>query len=234
MDPNVLHNLSYGMYIVSSFNGDKLNAQIVNTVFQITNEPITIAISVNKKNLTHEYIQASKLFSISVLEQDTPLSVIGKFGFKTGRAIDKFKDTKFKKLDSGCPVVLDNAVCLLEAKVIDAFDCGTHTLFLGEMVWSEMLKQGYVMTYDYYHQVKRGTTPENAPTYIKGETSGKRDVTAQKYRCVICNYIYDPNTGDPDGGIQPGTPFEKIPDSWVCPVCGADKSQFVKEGVCEV
>ncbi|MFH1189583.1 MAG: rubredoxin [Candidatus Omnitrophota bacterium] len=52
----------------------------------------------------------------------------------------------------------------------------------------------------------------------------------QKYRCVVCNYIYDPATGDPDGGIAPGTPFEKLPDGWVCPVCGADKSQFVKEG----
>ncbi len=169
MDPNVLHNLSYGMYIVSSFRAGAFNAQIVNTVFQITNEPITIAISVNKKNLTHEYIEASKIFTVSVLEQDTPISAIGKFGFKTGRSFDKFKDTKFRKLDSGCPVVLDNAICFLEAKVIDSFDCGTHTLFLGEMVHSEILKQGNVMTYDYYHQVKHGGTPENAPTYIKKE-----------------------------------------------------------------
>ncbi len=230
MDPNVLHNISYGVYIVSSNKGNYLNGQIVNTVFQITNDPVTIAISVNKGNLTHEYIEASSRFSISVLEQDTPLSFIGKFGFRSGRKEDKFKDTKFKLLDSGCPVVLDHSTCYIEAKVINKMDCLTHTLFLGELVSSQVLKTGKPMTYSYYHEVKRGTTPSTAPTFIKEETPGKTVGAMQKYRCVVCNYIYDPAIGDPDGGIQPGTAFEQIPDNWVCPVCGADKSQFVKEG----
>lgn len=231
MDPNVLHNLSYGMYVVSSNNGDKLNGQIANTVFQITSDPVTIGISINKKNLTHEYIGASSRFSLSVLDEKTPLAFIGKFGFRSGRAESKFKDIKFKVLDSGCPVVLDNSLCYLEAKVIKSLDCFTHTLYIGEMISSQMLGSGRPMTYDYYHQVKKGTTPKSAPTYIKEEAPrAKEDVVMQKYRCVVCNYIYDPAAGDPDGGVQPGTPFEKIPDSWVCPICGADKSQFVKEG----
>ena len=46
----------------------------------------------------------------------------------------------------------------------------------------------------------------------------------KKYRCVVCEWIYDPAVGDPDGGIAPGTPFEEIPDDWACPVCGVDKS----------
>ncbi len=49
-----------------------------------------------------------------------------------------------------------------------------------------------------------------------------------KYRCIVCGYIYDPEIGDPDGGIEPGIAFEKLPDTWLCPVCGADKSQFEK------
>jgi rubredoxin len=49
-----------------------------------------------------------------------------------------------------------------------------------------------------------------------------------KYECTVCGYIYDPALGDPDGKIEPGTPFEKLPDDWVCPICGADKSQFKK------
>ena len=49
-----------------------------------------------------------------------------------------------------------------------------------------------------------------------------------KYRCIICGYIYDPAVGDADGGIKPGLPFEKLPDNWVCPVCGAAKDQFEK------
>ena len=231
MDPNVLHNIGYGMYVVSSNKGNLLNGQIANTLFQITNEPITVAVSINKKNLTHEYIEVSKRFSVSILEQETPLSFMGKFGFKSGRTEDKFKDTKFIKLVSGCPVVIENTLCYIEAKVINQFDCGTHTLFLGQMTDSRILKTGKPMTYDYYHQVKRGTTPETAPTFIRKEGSVQlKGGTMQKYRCTVCGYIYDPAIGDPDGGIQPGTAFEDIPDSWLCPVCGAKKTEFVKEG----
>ncbi len=229
MDPNVLHNLSYGMYIVSSNKGDLLNGQIVNTVFQITSEPVSIGISINNKNLTHEYIESSGHFSLSILDQRTPLSYIGKFGFRSGRTEDKFKGTNFIRLQSGCPVVLDNALCYVAAKVVKKLDCFTHTLFIGTMIESKMLKAGVPMTYDYYHQEKHGTTPSSAPTFIKEEAPGaKKEVAMQKYRCVVCNYIYDPAVGDPDGGIEPGTPFEKIPDAWVCPICGADKTQFEK------
>ncbi|MFC1624463.1 rubredoxin, partial [Candidatus Omnitrophota bacterium] len=124
----------------------------------------------------------------------------------------------------------DHAIGYIEAKVINRLDCGTHTLFIGEVTDSKVLKTGRPMTYEYYHQVKRGTTPKTAPTYLKEEgilTGGEK---MQKYRCSICNYIYDPSIGDPDGGIQPGTAFEDIPEGWVCPVCGASKDKFVKEG----
>jgi len=224
-----LHNLSYGMYIVSSNKGKLLNGQIANTVFQITSEPVTIAISINKKNLTHEYIEISGRFGVSILAEETPLIFIGKFGFRSGRTEDKFKDTKYAVLGSGCPVVLENVLCYLETKVINKFDCGTHTVFLGEMTESKMVRAGRPMTYDYYHQVKRGTTPATAPTFIKDESMIKPKVPMQKYRCTICNYIYDPEIGDPDGKVPPGTRFEDIPENWVCPVCGADKSQFIKE-----
>jgi ferric-chelate reductase [NAD(P)H] len=158
------------MYIISSNRDDKLNGQVANTVFQITNEPVTIAISINKNNLTHEYIESSRRFTISVLSEETPLQFIGKFGFKTGRREDKFKDVNFKKLESGCPVILDNSICYLEAKVTGKLDCGTHTLFLGELTESEMVKPGKPMTYEYYHLVKKGKTPRAAPTFINGET----------------------------------------------------------------
>ena len=225
MDPNVLHNIGYGMYIVASNKGDSLNGQIANAVIQITNDPVTVAVSINKQNLTHEFIEKSGKFSVSILSEDTPLNFIGKFGFKSGRKEDKFKEIEFKKLSSGCPAVLDYSLGYFDAKVINKLDCGTHTLFLGEMIESGILKTGTPMTYSYYHQVKRGTTPRTAPTFIKGEGGS----TVQKYRCEVCNYIYDPAAGDPDNGIQPGTPFEKLPDNWVCPICGAGKDQFVKE-----
>lgn len=170
MDPNVLHNISYGMFIVSSHKDKALNGQIANTVFQITSVPVTIAISINKKNLTFEHIMASGHFTVSILEEDTPLAFIGKFGFKSGKQEDKFKDTGFKVLPSGCPVVTDYSIGYLEADVINSFDCGTHTLFLGCVKDSAILKEGKVMTYDYYHNVKKGTTPPKAPTFIRGES----------------------------------------------------------------
>lgn len=230
MDPNILHNIGYGMYIASSNKGDAINGQIVNTVFQITSDPITIAVSINKNNLTHGYIEASSRFSISILKEETPLSFIGRFGFRSGRNEDKFKGISFKKLPSGCPAVLEYALGYLEAEVINRVDCGTHTLFIGRMKGFEVLSSGKPMTYDYYHQVKRGTTPETAPTYIKEEETRPKDSKNQRYRCTVCNYIYDPLMGDPDSGIQPGTAFENIPDTWKCPICGVSKDKFIKEG----
>jgi flavin reductase (DIM6/NTAB) family NADH-FMN oxidoreductase RutF/rubredoxin len=217
------------MYIVCSYKNGRTNGQVANTVFQITSEPATIAVSINKNNLTHEFIRESRRFTVSVLTQNCPLDLIGKFGFKSGREINKFENVQFSALDSGCPVVLEHTLAYLEAKVVKELDCGTHTLFLGEITASKLLKEAVPMTYDYYHKVKRGTTPQSAPTFIKGEDKQEIPGAGQKYRCEVCNYIYDPALGDPDSGIVPGTLFEDIPDSWRCPVCGADKSQFVKE-----
>lgn len=82
------------------------------------------------------------------------------------------------------------------------------------------------MTYDYYHQVKRGTTPKTAPGYIEEKKEDSKKMA--KYKCLFCGWIYDPAIGDPDGGIAAGTPFEEIPDDWKCPVCKVGKSSFKK------
>ena len=223
MNLKALYKLGYGLYIVSSRNGDRLNGQIANTVFQVTSEPPTIAVSINKSNLTHEFIKESKVLAVSVLSQDTPLSFIGHFGFKSGRDMDKLEGINYKAGVTQAPVVTDNALAYLEAKVIQQVDVGTHTIFIGELVGADVLKEGEPMTYAYYHQVKRGTTPKTAPSYVEE----KKEVPKMaKYRCTVCGWVYDPELGDSDGGIKPGTPFEEIPDDWVCPVCGAAKSDF--------
>ncbi len=223
MNLKALYKLSYGLYVVSSRKGDRLNGQIANTVFQITSEPPTIAVSINKNNFTHGFIRASKVFTASALRQDTPLSFIGHFGFKSGRDMDKLEGINYKIGNTQAPVVINNAVAYLEAKVTQEVDVGTHTIFIGELVEADILKEGEPMTYAYYQQVKRGTTPKTAPSYIEEK---KKTPKMIKYRCTVCGYIYDPELGDPDGDIKPGTPFEEIPDDWVCPVCGAAKSEF--------
>jgi len=167
MNLKVLHNCTYGLYVIGSREGNRLNGQIANTVFQVTSDPPTIAVSINKQNLTHEFISGSKVFTASILSQETPLSFIGHFGFKSGREVDKLKDVNYKLGEVKAPIVLDHSIAYLETKVINQIDVGTHSIFIGEIVGADVLNEGEPMTYAYYHQVKRGTTPKTAPSYIK-------------------------------------------------------------------
>ncbi len=227
MDLKVLRNLSYGMYVVASYMDDKINAQIANTVFQITSEPPTIAISINKENLTHKFIETSKKFSVSILSENVPIKMIGQFGFKSGRDMDKFEGINFKYFKTKAPVILDFCLGFIEARVVNSMDMGSHTLFIGEIINADKLSDDKPMTYAYYHQVKRGKSPKTAPTYIKEDINEKKEENKmKKYVCTVCGYVYDPEKGDPDGGIAPGTAFEDIPEDWVCPVCGVSKSDF--------
>ena len=230
MDLKALYKLGYGVYVVTSKKDERINGQIANTVFQVTSEPPTVAVSINKNNLTHEFIKESRVFAASVLCQETPLTFIGRFGFKSGRDTDKFDGINYKIGDTGAPIVLDNAVSYLEARVTKEMDVGTHTVFVGEVVNADIVSDEVCMTYDHYHQIKGGKTPKAAATYIeeKEVTKAPKEVARQmaKYRCTVCGYVYDPEQGDPDSGIKPGTAFEDIPDDWVCPVCGVAKDQF--------
>jgi len=228
MNFKIFSRISYGMYIVGSKRDGLLNGQIANTIFQVTAEPPTIAVSINKQNLTNEFIQQSKVFTVSILAKETPMKLIGHFGFKSGRNIEKFKDINYKVGITGAPIVLENSLGYLEAEVINSMDVGTHTVFVGKIVAAEIINNDEPLTYAYYHEIKRGKAPKTAPTYIK-EQSQKEALKMEKYKCSICDYVYDPEKGDPDSGIEPGIPFEKLPDDWVCPVCGADKSVFEKE-----
>jgi flavin reductase (DIM6/NTAB) family NADH-FMN oxidoreductase RutF len=174
MDLNALHKIGYGMYIIGSYRGKKLNGQIANTLFQITSEPPTVAVSINKSNLTNELIKVNRVFSASVLGQVAPLPFIGGFGFKSGRDVDKTKGVNYKVVQTGAPVFLDNVTAYLEAEVVQDVDVGTHTIFIGKVVAAEVLNDDPCLTYEHYHQVKRGTTPRTAPSYIAGEKGGEK------------------------------------------------------------
>ena len=170
MDTTVFQKMTYGMYVLATAKDGTYNGQVVNTCFQITDQPPTIAVCINRANLTYEYLQASGILSVSIISQEAPMIFLGKFGFRSGRDIDKFKDTGFRVLDSGCPVVLDYALGYLEAKVVARQDNGPHTLFSCAVTNSGMLAAGTPMSYAYYHEVKKGLTPKAAPTYV---TRGK-------------------------------------------------------------
>lgn len=228
MDLKALHKISYGMYIVGSKMGDRLNGQVVNTVMQVCAEPPVLAVAINRQNLTHEFISKSKLYAISVLSTEASMKLIGLFGWKSGRDIDKYKEVNYKIGVTGAPVVLESAIACFETEVTESMSAGTHTLFLGKVVSAEVLADADPMTYAFYHLVKKGKAPKTAPTYHE-DVAKKEEKRMGRYVCKICGYVYDPEKGDPDSNIEPGTPFEELPDDWVCPVCGADKSQFEKE-----
>ena len=166
MEPKTLHKLGYGLYVISSKKDKRFNGQIANTVFQITSKPPTIAVSINKKNLTHNFILESKLFTVSILSTETPMKFIGRFGFRSGREIDKFEGVDYQVGVTGTPIVLENSIGYLEAAVINTLDVGTHVVFVGKVVDAQILKDGEPMTYAYYHKVKGGKVPKAAPTYI--------------------------------------------------------------------
>ena len=230
-DLEALFTLSYGLYIVTSHEGRRLNGQISNAVMQVTDTPPRLAAAVNKKSLTHEFILASGVFAVTVLAESAPKKLIGLFGFRSGRDIDKLSRVSCEIGPTGCPIVRDHALACAEVRVEKAPDCGTHTVFIGEVVGARIMGQGRPMTYAYYREVLGGKTPPTAPTYRAAEAASpakqtKEPPNMKKYICDVCGYVYDPAAGDPDNGVAPGTAFEDLPDDWVCPECGAGKEDF--------
>lgn len=226
MNRAALHKISYGLYIVTSGQDGKFNGQIANSIIQVSSKPATVAVCINKENYTHELIKSSRKFTVSILSEAAPMTFIGLFGFKSGRSVDKLKETKTKTGVTGVPIVLDHSLGFIETELESELDCGTHTIFVGKVVEADVLGDGEPMTYAYYQNVKGGKSPKTAPTYDQDAAAAKPKTKAVRYVCSVCGYVYDPEKGDPDGGIAPGTSFEDIPDSWTCPVCGAEKSKF--------
>lgn len=232
MNYEAFFKISYGLYIVSSKRGDKRNGYISNSVFQVTAEPPQIAVTCNKDNLSAEIIEASQVFSISVLSEQASTEIIGLFGYKSGKDTDKFKDIAWTDGEAGVPVVTQDSIATFECKVTQTFDVGTHLIFIGEVIETDLLvEEGDPLTYAYYRSVKKGVAPKNAPTYIdksKLLTKSEAKPAGKKYECQVCGHIYDPAVGDPAAGIAPGTAFEDIPEDWVCPVCGTRESDFIE------
>ena len=231
LDLESLYKLSYPMCIICSKKTGRFNGCIVNTVFQIVPEPPMVAVSVNNECLTHKYITESRVFTVSILDESTPLDFIGKWGFKSGRDIDKFEHVKYKIGRADIPIVLDYAASFIEAEVIQAISAQTHTLFIGRIIACETIDEHKIpMTYTYYRDVKGGRTPRTAATFIAKkkltEILSKGAKKMKKYKCLMCGYVYDPAIGDPDSDIAAGTAFEELPDDWICPDCGVGKDEF--------
>ncbi len=163
MDKTALFKLSYGVYVVSTWNNGKATGCTANSAMQITSEPATIAVSINHDNFTNQCIKDTGVFALNILGENVDPMVIGSFGFRSGRDTDKFEG--IDHLVKGYLPVLPQAMSYITCKVINTMETDTHTVFLGEVTDAGNLSNDTPMTYKYYHEVVKGTAPKNAPTY---------------------------------------------------------------------
>lgn len=222
MDTKVFWDLSYGVYIAGTMDGERPVGCVVNSVMQITSDPATIAISVNKENYTHECIRECGRFSINILSEASNPQLISGFGFRSGRNTDKFEGIAYQLVE-GVPVLQADARSFIVCELLQSMDCGSHTLFLGKVIAAESLNHAAApMSYTYYHNVIKGRAPKTAPTYLAPEAENKpeEDVKADpgkrkpsSWVCSVCGYVYE--------GAD-------IPNDFICPICGQDITVFMK------
>ena len=122
MDTKVFRKISYGLYIVTSREGDRINGQAANAVMQVCANPPLVAIAINKENLTHDFIKKSGVFAVSILSQDAPPRLIGRFGFKSGREVDKFAGQNYRLGANGCPILQEPTGGFLEGPVTEQLE----------------------------------------------------------------------------------------------------------------
>ncbi len=155
LDLESLDKLNCGMYIVSSKKDDRFDGCIANAIFQVIPESIMVAASIDKQSLTHDYVENSRVFAVSILSQETTLPFIDKFQSKPGGNTNKFADINYRIGQTGSPIILDNTVAFLEVKVTKAVDVATHTLFIGEIVDCQMIDETKTaMAHSYYLDLK--------------------------------------------------------------------------------
>lgn len=167
MNLNAFRNLSYGVYIISTWDEGRPTGCTANSVMQITAEPATIAVSINHQNYTHQCMEKTGKFAVSVLGEHAEPSLIGRFGFFSGKDTDKFAQTGWEV--KGYMPILQEACAYFTCEIVDKMETETHTVFLGKVMECEEQKQDIPMTYAYYHNVIKGKSPKTAPTYLPEE-----------------------------------------------------------------
>ena len=210
MDKKVLRNLSYGVYVVTSKDIDRNVGCIANSIMQVTSNPSVIAVSINHDNYTNKVIKENNKFGVSILKETTDVKIIGTFGYKSSKDTDKFDGINFKEI-SEIPV-LENTCGYMVCKVIDTMETSTHTIFLGEVIEADDYSTENAMTYKYYHENLKGSSPKNAPTYEETSISQvDKDSKKRKWKCSICGYVHE---------------ADELPDDFKCPLCGVGKEYF--------
>lgn len=211
INKDVFKDVSYGMYLVTT-KKDIPCGCIINTLTQITSSTPLVSISLNKNNYTTSIIKETKKFAVSILTEETSKELIKTFGYFSSKDINKFENIKYEEV-SKQPIIKENISSYLICDVENIVDCDTHYIFIGRVNQAEKISDNKPMTYKYYQEELKGTSPKNAPTYIETKLDNS-------YRCTICGYIYD--------NSKEKIRFEDLPADWKCPICGVGKEMFEK------
>jgi len=202
MDKKAMFKLTYGLFVLSAKEGDKDNGCIINTAMQVASKPERISIAVSKANYTHDMVLHTGAFNVSVLSQEVDFELFKRFGFQSGRDVDKFEGfTGFARSENGIIYIKDGTNAYLSGKVEQTVDLGSHTLFLASMPDMAVLGNVPSVTYEYYQEHIKPKKPEG--------TGGKKTV----WRCRVCGYEYE---------------GEELPADYICPLCKHPASDFEK------
>lgn len=199
MDTKAMFKIGYGLYVLTTHDGDKQNGCIVNSVMQVTSSPNRICVAVNKSNHTHNRILENKFFNVSVLTEKASFDIFKRFGFQSGRDVDKFKDYPHVKMAANdVYYITEGTNAYISAYVVETIDLETHTLFIANVVNAVVLNDDASVTYDYY---QKNIKPAPGETKKKG------------WVCKVCGYVYE---------------GEELPPDFICPLCKHGAEDFEK------
>ncbi len=203
IEKEAMYKISYGLYMLTTTDGEKQNGCIVNTVSMITDEPKRIVVFVNKANYSETLLKKTGVFNVSVLTEKTPFETFKQFGFQSGRDVDKFAGKSYPTSENGLYYLPEYANAMMSAKVVDSYDYGTHTLFVAEVTEAKKLSSEQSTTYEYYQ------------SNIKPKPAAKAEADkggVEKWVCKVCGYVHE----------------GPLPEDFVCPWCKHPASDFEK------
>ena len=218
IDKSAFNALSYGLYLITSREGERKVGCVANTFQQVTATPPRVSVALNKENATAQAVRETGRFAATVLGQGATMDLIGAFGFRSSREFDKFATCAHELDAAEIPYVTSQGVARFSVRVEQVIDVGTHLLFVGEVEEAACLADAEPMTYAYYHTVLRGKTPPKASSY-QGDAAPAEAAPAEPaaerwgWQCTLCGYIEEDY---PDG----------LPEDYACPICGVGREMF--------
>ncbi len=206
MDNKAMYKLSYGLFVLTTKSGDRVNGCITNTAIQVASEPNQISFAINKSNFTHDLVMESKKVNISVISEAATFDLFKHFGFQSGKTVNKFEGfADYALAENGIPYITKGTNAYFSIDVTQTLDLGSHTLFIGTPTDMVVLSDVPSATYAYY-QDNIKPKPASAPA-----AENKLPEGVHKWRCKICGYEY----------VGP-----VLPDDFICPICKHPASDF--------